>query len=176
MHGKSGNCGNGGGAHHRQDSLPRSVGFVVLCKSYSALPPLSLCSTSSTTHAVASSSVLISRYPVGFRPAVLAAVVIPTACITSSSWASFNPPCDRSRLRSFVSRPWIRWASPIRALPSAVLGPDPLPPWCPHFLVVLIFNAGLRHCSRVFLLIAVHRTHLILPPAVTRYFSGLSMR
>ena len=41
--------------------------------------PLSLCSASSTTHAVASSSVLIGRYPAGLRPVVLVAVINPIA-------------------------------------------------------------------------------------------------
>ena len=63
------------------------------------------------------------------------------------------------------------WAAAIRALPSAVLGPDPRPPWNWHFWVLLAFSAGRPHCSPVLLLRAVQRGHWILPPAVKRLFS-----
>ena len=38
-----------------------------------------------------------------------------------------------------------------------------------------MFSAGLAHCSRVCLDMAVQRRHVIRPPAVTRYFSGFSI-
>ena len=81
------------------------------------------------------------------------------------SFAQFEREVTGERIRDKI-------AASILAFPSADFGPVDLPPWNWHFRVLLIFNAGLRHCSRVRFDIAEHLRQVILPPAVTRYFSG----
>lgn len=58
----------------------------------------------------------------------------------------------------------------MRALPSAVLGPEPRPPWNWHFWVLLDLSAGRPHWSPVRLLLAVQRRHWIFPPALNKVF------
>ena len=120
---------------HTVTELRKCSALRVMVHGFTAnrIYPLSLtactkCSPSSTTQRLTSSNVWIGQYPDGLRPLVLLAVVIPRACSASSSWANRSDACDRSARRSLVSSPCTRCAAPIRALPSAVFGPEPLPP------------------------------------------------
>ena len=104
----------------------------------------------------------------GFLPRDLGPVINPKMCAASSSWASRRDPRDRSNLAALVSLPWTIFASAIRCLPSAVLGPVLRPPCKLHFCVLLELSAGRPHCCFVRVDRAVQRRHLIRPAAVAR--------
>lgn len=61
----------------------------------------------------------------------------------------------------------------MRPNPSGVRGPVDKPPCHLHLWVRLTFKLGRPHCSFVRDDRAWQRWHLILPPAVIKYFSGL---
>ncbi len=90
--------------------------------------PLLGCNGLSTTHRNTSSSVRIGSYPFGLGPRVRPPIVISRTCITSSTCLNHTAFLCRSTRFCIVSSPWTRFTLLILCRPSAVFGPDDLPP------------------------------------------------
>ena len=110
----------------------------------------------------------------GFRPRVLVAVVILSTIKQSSKFIISANFCDRPRIACLVFSPVLICAAADRALPASVIGPLFRPPCVVHLKVRLDLRAGLRHWLPLLTDLAVHLRHVILPPAVDRYFSIVS--